>query len=434
MMSSLMPSEKYSCSGSPLMLENGSTAIAGRSGRASAGRASRPAALVRAAVLLDLHVADKAQALARDGADQPLLVAVVADRLADGIDPAGQRRFRDDAAAPDRRDQVVLADDAVAVLDQADQQVEHLRLHGARARRRAAVRAGRCRGRSFQTGTAKSAPVPGRSSSKPTPVRLRRCVPKNRLISSRLSAGRMRRASVSVAARLFGPVEPQQRAGRNHARAVEPAVAPRGVASRRRAPPRCRPARRSPSARSMLQKVRRKSLGLERMPNLHALDALFEPAPFDLGHAERDVGLRVAGIELERAEQYRVAAFGVADIDQRAAGEAQHVRCVRIDGDRALRLLAGGPLGGGDIGHQRQARAESADDGEHRPRQREFGVDRDRLPQLRERLGDRLLAPALHRDGADGLAKHATRRRRCRCAAAAPTKSPPWSARAPARP
>ena len=32
MMSSLMPSEKYSCSGSPLMLVNGSTAMAGRSG------------------------------------------------------------------------------------------------------------------------------------------------------------------------------------------------------------------------------------------------------------------------------------------------------------------------------------------------------------------------------------------------------------------
>ena len=32
MMSSLMPSEKYSCSGSPLKLTKGSTAMAGRSG------------------------------------------------------------------------------------------------------------------------------------------------------------------------------------------------------------------------------------------------------------------------------------------------------------------------------------------------------------------------------------------------------------------
>jgi hypothetical protein len=37
--SSLMPSEKYSCSGSPLILVNGSTAMAGRSGGDKPGRA-----------------------------------------------------------------------------------------------------------------------------------------------------------------------------------------------------------------------------------------------------------------------------------------------------------------------------------------------------------------------------------------------------------
>ena len=37
--SSLMPSEKYSCSGSPLMLVNGSTAMAGLSSCGKAGRA-----------------------------------------------------------------------------------------------------------------------------------------------------------------------------------------------------------------------------------------------------------------------------------------------------------------------------------------------------------------------------------------------------------
>src|SRR6516162_1126686 len=37
-MSSLMPSEKYSCSGSPLILTKGSTAIAGRSGSGKPGR------------------------------------------------------------------------------------------------------------------------------------------------------------------------------------------------------------------------------------------------------------------------------------------------------------------------------------------------------------------------------------------------------------
>ena len=71
MMSSLMPSEKYSCSGSPLMLVNGSTAIAGRSGSGSAGCAGSAAWRPRCRSVA--QVADEAEALARDGADQPLL-------------------------------------------------------------------------------------------------------------------------------------------------------------------------------------------------------------------------------------------------------------------------------------------------------------------------------------------------------------------------
>ena len=39
MMSSLIPSEKYSCSGSPLMLSKASTAMAGRSGIGDAAAA-----------------------------------------------------------------------------------------------------------------------------------------------------------------------------------------------------------------------------------------------------------------------------------------------------------------------------------------------------------------------------------------------------------
>ena len=139
MMSSLMPSEKYSCSGSPLMLVNGSTAMAGRSGSGMTLRACASPMRLRAGAagdepMLDAHshVADEAKALARDGADQPLLLAAVADRLARGIDAAGQRRFRNDAAAPDRVDKVVLADDALAVLHQVIEQVEHLRLDGNR--------------------------------------------------------------------------------------------------------------------------------------------------------------------------------------------------------------------------------------------------------------------------------------------------------------
>ena len=66
--------------------------------------------------------------LARDGADHSLILAGVADRGARGVDAAGQRRFGDDAAVPDALDQIVLGDDAVAVLDEVDQQIEHLRL------------------------------------------------------------------------------------------------------------------------------------------------------------------------------------------------------------------------------------------------------------------------------------------------------------------
>ena len=81
------------------------------------------------AVRLGAHGADETQALAWDGADQALAFAAVADRVACRVDAAGQRRVRHDAAAPDRGDEVVLADHAVAVVQQVNQQVEYLRLN-----------------------------------------------------------------------------------------------------------------------------------------------------------------------------------------------------------------------------------------------------------------------------------------------------------------
>ena len=72
---------------------------------------------------------DEAQALAGDGADQPLSLAAVPHRAASGVDAARQRGVRDDAAAPDRCDEVVLADDAVAVAHEMDEQIEDLGLH-----------------------------------------------------------------------------------------------------------------------------------------------------------------------------------------------------------------------------------------------------------------------------------------------------------------
>jgi hypothetical protein len=53
---------------------------------------------------------------------------VVADRLARCVNAAGQGRFRHDPAAPHRSNEVVLRYDAIAVLQQADQHVEYLRL------------------------------------------------------------------------------------------------------------------------------------------------------------------------------------------------------------------------------------------------------------------------------------------------------------------
>ena len=109
MMSSLMPSEKYSCSGSPLRLVNGSTAMAGRSGSGNAR--GRGAARIRtgrgflAVGLLD--GSDEAHALAGDGADQPLLLAGVVERAAGRIDAAREGQFRHDAAVPDRVEQIV---------------------------------------------------------------------------------------------------------------------------------------------------------------------------------------------------------------------------------------------------------------------------------------------------------------------------------------
>ena len=75
-----------------------------------------------------VDLGDEPDALAGDGADQALLLAAVAHRPAGSIDAAAHRRLRHDAPAPYTRDQVVLAHHAVAVAQEIDQQIEHLRL------------------------------------------------------------------------------------------------------------------------------------------------------------------------------------------------------------------------------------------------------------------------------------------------------------------
>jgi hypothetical protein len=79
---------------------------------------------------MDAYFTDEAQPLARDRADQPLVLAAVAHGLSRGVDAARKGRIRHNPAAPDRSDEIVLADDSISVLHQVNQQVEDLRLDG----------------------------------------------------------------------------------------------------------------------------------------------------------------------------------------------------------------------------------------------------------------------------------------------------------------
>jgi hypothetical protein len=76
------------------------------------------------------HLADETDSLARDGPDQPLLVAIVVDRAPHRIDAAGQRRVGDHASVPDGIEQIVPRHHTVAVADQVVQEIEDLRLDG----------------------------------------------------------------------------------------------------------------------------------------------------------------------------------------------------------------------------------------------------------------------------------------------------------------
>jgi hypothetical protein len=131
-MSSLMPSEKNSCSGSSLMLVKGSTAMPG--GRAAPGPSggftgfTAMRALRWDCLLTLAQLADETEPFSRYGTDQVLMPAVVADCPPRGVDPARERRFRNDPSLPDGVDQIVFADDTIMVFHEIHQQVEYLRL------------------------------------------------------------------------------------------------------------------------------------------------------------------------------------------------------------------------------------------------------------------------------------------------------------------
>jgi hypothetical protein len=78
----------------------------------------------------DIDRRDKANALSRDGANKALLFSGIADCLSCGIYPAGQGRLRNYSTTPYRRDEVVLADHAITIFNEVDQNIENLRLYG----------------------------------------------------------------------------------------------------------------------------------------------------------------------------------------------------------------------------------------------------------------------------------------------------------------
>src|SRR5262249_57596038 len=72
--------------------------------------------------------ADERNSLAGGGADEALLLAAIADGAPGGVDAARERRVGHDSPVPHPSDQVVLADHAVAVANEKNNEVEDLRL------------------------------------------------------------------------------------------------------------------------------------------------------------------------------------------------------------------------------------------------------------------------------------------------------------------
>src|SRR5262245_16080198 len=75
-----------------------------------------------------VNVADKTKSALVQRAYEALVAAAVAERAPCRADAGAQRRLRDDAALPNHVDQLVLADDPIAVANEVNEQVEYLRL------------------------------------------------------------------------------------------------------------------------------------------------------------------------------------------------------------------------------------------------------------------------------------------------------------------
>src|SRR5262249_19049240 len=75
-----------------------------------------------------IDVADETKSALVQRANKALIVAAVAQRATRRADTRAERRFRDDAALPDRVEQLVLGDDSIPVSHEMNEQIEHLRL------------------------------------------------------------------------------------------------------------------------------------------------------------------------------------------------------------------------------------------------------------------------------------------------------------------
>jgi hypothetical protein len=75
------------------------------------------------------HRAHEAHALAGQGSNKTLVLPCVSDRASRRVDTGTQRRFRHDPPVPDCSNQIVSADNAIAILDQVLEEIEDLRSH-----------------------------------------------------------------------------------------------------------------------------------------------------------------------------------------------------------------------------------------------------------------------------------------------------------------
>jgi len=77
---------------------------------------------------ITFDVTDETKPTPMQRANKTLTVAAVAERAPGRADAGAQRRLRDDASLPNRLEELVLAHDSIAVADEVNKEVEHLRL------------------------------------------------------------------------------------------------------------------------------------------------------------------------------------------------------------------------------------------------------------------------------------------------------------------